>query len=119
MLNVVTLSVANKPFMLNVIMLSVVNNPFMLNVIILNAIMLNVVMLSVIMLSVVVLMKGLATWTPAQPLTTLVRCSSKRPRNAPSSELTTRTSVNILVEILQRPFFLCHLRYAKSYSVCP
>ncbi len=53
MLNVVMLSVKNKPFMLsvfklNIIMLSVENKPFMLSVFMLNAIMLRAVMPNVV-----------------------------------------------------------------------
>jgi hypothetical protein len=53
LLNVIMLSVANKPFLLNDIMLSVTNKPFLLNVIMLSVIMLNVIMLNVVMLNVV------------------------------------------------------------------
>jgi hypothetical protein len=53
MLNVIMLSVENKPFMLsvfmlNVVMLSVENKPFMLSVFMLNAIMLRAVMSNVL-----------------------------------------------------------------------
>jgi hypothetical protein len=49
MLNVIMLSVANKPLMLNVIMVDVV----MLSAVMLSAVMLSAVMLSAVMLNVV------------------------------------------------------------------
>ncbi len=54
MLNVVMLSVTNKPFLLSVFMLNVIMvNVFMLSVFMLSIVMLCVFMLSVIMLNVV------------------------------------------------------------------